>query len=107
MSVRDEKAAERLVHLAADYIAHEAGRSTLITPLRAEIAPDRKNATVYVSIFPDTERERALQFLKRHKDLFRDYLKKNGRFAVLPFVHFEFDYGEQNRQHLDEISRDL
>ena len=107
MSVRDEKAAERLVHLAADYIALEAGRETLITPIRAEISPDRKNATVYVSIFPDAERDHALEFLKRHKDLFRDFLKKEGRFAVLPFVRFEFDYGEQNRQHLDELSRDI
>lgn len=107
MSIRDEKAAERLLHLAAAYIALEAGRETLITPLRAEISPDRKNATVYVSVFPDTEREHALTFLARHKDLFRDYMKKEGRFAVLPFVKFEFDYGEQNRQHLDDLSRDI
>lgn len=107
MSIRDEKAAERLVHLAASYIALEAGRETLITPLRAEISPDRKNATVYVSIFPDTEKDHALLFLKRHRDEFREYLKKEGRFAVLPFVHFEFDYGEQNRQHLDDLSRGL
>lgn len=107
MSVRDEKATSRLTELAAKYIAREAGRETLITPLRSEISPDRKNATVYVSIFPDTAREPALAFLHRHKDLFRDFLKKEGRFAVLPFIHFEFDYGEQNRQHLDELSRDI
>ncbi len=106
-AIRDEKAASRLLELAARYIALEAGRETLITPMRVDISPDRKNATVYVSIFPDTARDHALAFLKRHKDLFRDFLKKQGRFAVLPFIHFEFDYGEQNRQHLDELSRDL
>ena len=106
-AIRDEKAASRLLELAARYIALEAGRETLITPMRVDISPDRKNATVYVSIFPDTARDLALAFLKRHKDLFRDFLKKQGRFAVLPFIHFEFDYGEQNRQHLDELSRDL
>lgn len=107
MSVRDEKALSRLIELAARYIAREAGRETLITPLRADISPDRKNATIYVSIFPDAGRDRALEFLHRHKDLFRDFLKKEGRFAVLPFIHFEFDYGEQNRQHLDELSREV
>lgn len=107
MSVRDEKALSRLTELAARYIALEAGRETLITPMRSEIAPDRKNATIYVSVFPDSDKEHALEFLKRHRDEFRDFLKKEGRFAVLPFVHFEFDYGEQNRQHLDDLSRDI
>ncbi len=107
MSVRDEKALSRLTELAARFIALEAGRETLITPLRADISPDRKNATIYVSVFPDAEKEHALEFLRRRRDEFRDFLKKEGRFAVLPFIKFEFDYGEQNRQHLDEISRDL
>jgi ABC-type amino acid transport system permease subunit len=53
-AIRDEKAASRLLELAARYIALEAGRETLITPMRVDISPDRKNATVYVSIFTDT-----------------------------------------------------
>lgn len=107
MAQRENKAAAMLVELAAKYIAREAGRSTLITPMRANISPDRKNATIYVSVFPDTDRDHALAFLKRHKDLFRNSLKKTARLAILPYITFEFDYGEQNRQHLDEVSRDL
>ncbi len=105
--VRDEKALSRLTELAAKYIAREAGRSTLITPMRTAISPDRKQASIYVSIFPDQEREHALKFLNRHADAFREFLKKEGRFAVLPFVKFEFDYGEENRQHLDTLSKEL
>jgi ribosome-binding factor A len=105
--VRGEKALSRMTELAARYIAREAGRSTLITPLRSELSPDRKHATVFVSIFPDQEREHALKFLNRHGDSFREFLKSEGRFAVLPFVKFEFDYGEENRQHLDDLSRGL
>lgn len=107
MSVRDEKAAELLIHAAGHYIAREAGRSTLITPTRADVSPDRKNATIFVSVFPDSEAEHALEFLARHRDSFRDYLKKEARWSVLPFVKFEFDFGEQNRQHLDDLSREL
>ncbi len=106
-AIRDEKALSRLTELAGRYIAREAGRGTLITPLRSEISPDRKQATVFVSIFPDGEREHALSFLNRHADSFRDFLKKEGRFAVLPFVKFAFDYGEENRQHLEDLSREL
>jgi len=104
---RGEKALSRLTELAARYIAREAGRSTLITPLRSELSSDRKHATILVSVFPDGEREHALDFLNRHADTFRDFLKKEGRFAVLPFVKFAFDYGEENRQHMEELSHEL
>lgn len=107
MSIRENKAAEMIVHLAAQWIAREAGRQTLITPTRADVSPDRKNATIFVSVFPDGEAEHAITFLTRNRDDFRAFLRKEGKWSVLPFVKFEFDYGEQNRQHLDEISKDV
>ena len=105
--VRTEKASSNLLHLAAAYIAIEAGRNTLITPTRTDISPDRKNATIFVSVFPDNEAEHAMQFLARHRDTFRQYLKAHGRFAILPFIKFELDYGEKNRQRLDELSNEI
>ncbi len=107
MSVRDERASSILLHLAAQYIAEEAGRSTLITPTRAVYGKDKKHVTIFVSIYPTSDTENALAFLKRHKDIFRDYLKKHGRFNILPYIMFEFDYGEKNRQHLEEISQNV
>ncbi len=104
---REKRASSNLLHLAAAYIAREAGRNTLITPTRTDISPDRKNATIFVSVFPDDQRDHAIAFLARHRDPFRQYLREHGRFAILPFIKFEFDYGEQNRQRLDEISRDI
>ncbi|MBP9816990.1 MAG: ribosome-binding factor A [Candidatus Pacebacteria bacterium] len=107
MSIRDDKFASLLIQFAAAYIAREAGRDTLITPTRADLARDHKNATIYVSVFPDSQRTHAVAFLNRHKDLFRDYLKKEARFNMLPRVTFEFDSGEEHRQHLDEISKGI
>jgi ribosome-binding factor A len=104
---REKRASSNLLHLAADYIAREAGRGTLITPTRVDISPDRKNATIFVSVFPDGERDHAMAFLARHRDEFRQFLRQHGRFAILPFITFEFDYGEQNRQRLDEVSREI
>lgn len=105
--LHDKKVAVLLTELAGKYIAREAGRTTLITPTRSTISRDGKNATIFVSVFPDNDKENALAFLKRHKDLFRDYLKKASRLSRLPYITFEFDYGEQNRQHLDELSREI
>lgn len=106
-SIRNQKTASILIHLAGNFIAREAGRGTLITPTRVDISPDHKNATVFVSVFPDSLREHALAFLARNRDEFRTFMKKEGRFSSLPYVKFEFDHGEQNRQHLDELSKDL
>ncbi len=94
-----------LLRFAAEYIARVANRNTLITPTRAMLSKDRTRATVYVSVFPDSAREAAISFLRRHQRGFFIYLKEEARFGHIPNVHFVFDVGEENRQHLDEITR--
>jgi ribosome-binding factor A len=106
MSLHDDRLASLLVHLAADYIAREAGRETLITPTRAAIGRDR-NATVFVTVFPESHAPHALEFLSRHSDEFRTYMKKEARFSHLPRVTFLIDEGEAQRRHLDDLSRGL
>lgn len=108
MSVeRDQRALSILLAAAGNYIAREAGRDTLITPTRATYSKDGKNATIYVSVFPEGQDVHAINFLMRHKDLFRNELKKTTRLARLPYIRFEIDAGERARQHLDDISRDI
>lgn len=104
---KDDKKAGMLTELAAQYIALEAGRNTLITPLRTHLSSDGKHAIIYVSVYPTDQGPHAITFLMRHKDLFRNFLKSRSRFPVLPYIVFEIDHGELNRQRLDEISRDL
>ncbi len=106
MNFKDDKKAGMVTELAAKYIALEAGRDTLITPLRTHLSPDGKHATIFVSVYPTEQGEHAISFLMRHKDLFRSYLRTRARLAVLPFIKFEIDYGELNRQRLDELSRE-
>lgn len=108
MSVQRDRAEEQLLlRLAARYIAREANRNTLITPTRVSLSSARTRATVYVSVFPDTAADKAVEFLQRHRGDFFDFLKKESRLHPLPGVHFEFDVGEQNRQRLDELSQEI
>lgn len=107
MSHHQDKMTEMLTRYAATYIALEANRDTLITPIHSTISEQGTRATVYVTVFPDAKIEVALAFLNRHSDDFRDYLKEKARFSHLPFVNFALDDGERNRQHLDDISRGL
>jgi len=103
----DEKAGSELRDLAGEFIAREAGRSTLITPTRVGFGRNPKFATIFVSVFPDTETEHAISFLNRNTNEFREFLKKHGRFSILPFIKWERDIGEENRQRLDELSKDV
>ena len=107
MTMKDERAKSIFMHLVAEYIAREAGRDTLITATDAHISSDRKNATVFVTVFPDSQSEHAIAFLNRHRDTLRDYLKKGSRLSHIPRVTFQIDFGEKTRQHLDDITRDL
>jgi ribosome-binding factor A len=83
--------AEELTHAAAQYLAREAGRGTLITVTHANVAPDGKNATVFVTVFPSDEADHAIAFLGRHRDGFRDYLRTETRIRRAPAVRFQLD----------------
>ena len=107
MSFKVPRTAEELTHLAAAFIAENANRDTLITPTRAELGSDLKNATIFVGVFPNERTPQALAFLNRNQWEFKNFLKDKGHLTVIPNVTFELDEGERNRQHLDEISRDI
>lgn len=107
MGIRDNRIETQLIEQAGAYIAREAGRSTLITPTRVALSKDGRDATIFVSVYPVKDTDHALAFLLRHKDLFRNSLRKTTRMGRIPFIRFEFDHGEANRQHLDDLSREI
>jgi ribosome-binding factor A len=104
-STRQKKYAEEIRKHAGNFIAAEANRKSLITPTEVDVSPDLKQVTVYFSVFPIESEEMAVHFLKRKRNDFRTYIKQNGYTKVLPFVDFELDMGEKNRQIIDEISQ--
>lgn len=102
-SQRQQQVCEEIRKSAGEFIAAEANRNALITPTRVDISPDLKNATVYITVLPEKHEEDALHFLKRKRSEFKQHLKKK-HFKRLPFIDFEIDYGEKNRQALDTIA---
>ncbi|MEJ0053404.1 MAG: ribosome-binding factor A [bacterium] len=105
MSFKVDRTASELTHLAGAFIAENANRDTLITPTRAELGSDLKNATVLVTVYPYEKTPQALAFLNRNLREFRQFLKDKGHLTVLPNVSFVEDEGEKNRQRLDELFR--
>lgn len=102
VSRRQIQVAEQLVHAAGLFLARESNGESLITVTRANIAPDLKNATIFLSVLPVEQEARALDFAKRQRPEFRIYMKKHLKLKVLPFIDFSLDYGEKNRQNVDD-----
>ena len=104
-SRRQTQVEETLAHLAGDFFARESGVKALITVTRADIAPTFKTVTVFFSVLPQTHEKEALKFAKRSRSDFREYIRKHSSLHPTPVVDFEIDYGEKNRQRVDELTR--
>lgn len=105
-SRRQNKVSEEIAHHAGMFLALNirAGGS-LVTVTRATIAPDLKNVTIFVSILPKSHDAEMLKTLKRLRTDFHDFLKVKTVLRNVPTVDFAIDFGEINRQKIDELTR--
>jgi len=103
MSDRQEKTRELIQHLAAEFIGAEANKSPLITVTNTRLSADGKNVVVLVTVFPDSGEGAAINFLKRKRGEFKDFLKFRARLQRLPSIDFDIDRGEKSRQHIDTL----
>ncbi len=102
---RHNQVEEAVAHMAGEFLARESGVKALITVTHADMTDNYKQATVYFSVLPVTFEAEALKFAKRARSDFRDYIRKNSNLHPTPTVDFEIDYGEKNRQRVDELTR--
>jgi ribosome-binding factor A len=100
---RPEKVANHLKELAAEFLARENNKTSLITVTAATCSPDLKQATIYITVLPNSKEKTALLFAKRKRGEIREYFKKNMEIKTIPFVDIAIDLGERNRQKIDEL----
>ena len=96
---------ETLAHTAGDYFARESNRESLITITRADVSPDLKNVKIFFTVLPEKYELAALNFAKRSRSDFREFIKKHTALNRLPHIDFEIDSGEKNRQRIDDLTR--
>ncbi len=102
--IKREKIAEMIHHLAAEFILNEATNASLITITRVELSQTGKEAKVYFTTLPSDQEDVALKFLTRKVSEFNKYVRDKSRIGLIPHIDFKIDYGERNRQRLDELS---
>jgi|SRR3989344_5366009 len=96
----------KIIHsLAAEFVRDEAGRLSLITVTRVELSPTGKEVKIFFTTLPESKEDTALKFLVRKTPEFKKSMRAKSRIGTVPYVDFKIDYGERNRQRLDELSR--
>ncbi len=102
---RREKMAEMIHRLAAEFVRNEGTNASLLTVTRVEMLPAGKDAIVYFTTIPENQEDTALKFLERKASEFKHFVREHSRIGMVPFIRFKIDYGERNRQRLDELSQ--
>lgn len=90
---------------AAQWVTENGNRNSLITFTRAEPTPDGKKLLIFYTVLPETQERPAHEFLTRHGDDMRNYVKKKMKREPAWF-RFIMDTGERNRERVSDLLDD-
>ena len=75
----------------------------LITVTKVDTTPDLKYARVYLSIFPDTNKEVVFNSLKNSVHFLRKEVAHNVKLRTTPELHLLLDDSAEYGQRIDEL----
>ena len=103
--IKREKTGEIIHRLAAKFAHDESSSASMLTITRVELSQTGKEAKIFFTTLPESKENTALKFLVRKTPEFKIYLRDKSRIGTVPHIDFKIDYGERNRQRLDELSQ--
>ena len=89
--------------MAAEFVIRHSGTKSLITITDSKIDDDMKNSVIFFTVIPTKYEDEVLDFLKRQRTEFREFVKEKWNMRFIPRFDFEIDKGERNRQRIDEL----
>ena len=104
--IKREKIGGMIHRLAAKFGRDEASGASLMTITSVEVSPTGKEIKIYFTTLPENQEDTALKFLTRKTPEFKKYVRNESRIGLVPHIDFKIDYGERNRQRLDELSKE-
>lgn len=107
MNSKKLKKEEQLRELGAKFLHLHNNGASLLTVTRVVLTDNSKNATIFFTAFPDTFEKTALEFAKRKRGEFKEFAIENSRIGFVPNIDFQIDFGEKNRQRIDDISNQV
>lgn len=103
MDFKNEKFKEVVTRLASEFVQSESNGQSLITITDLRASKDFQKVTIFVTVFPEQKQNAAVDFLKRQRSEFREFVKSRARLSRIPRFDFEIDLGEKARQRVDEL----
>ncbi len=104
---KEIKLEEQIRQVAAEFVQRESNGASLITVTRVQMTNRLTKAVILFSVLPEDKQEEVLGFVQRKRKEFKEYVKKHARIGRIPLFEFAIDFGEKNRQRIDEISTTL
>jgi ribosome-binding factor A len=103
MSDRTETIKKIVKKAAAEFMQKESSGQSLITITDVRLSNDEKYVNILFTVLPDDKEEAVLEFTKRMRSEFRQYIKQNTKLGRIPMFDFQIDLGEKHRQKIDTI----
>jgi ribosome-binding factor A len=100
---RSEKLIKIIQKAAADFMQIESNGASLVTITGVRLSNDEKYATILFTVLPEEKQEAVLEFTKRMRSEFKQYIKSNTKIGRIPMFDFQIDLGEKHRQKIDTI----
>lgn len=82
-------------------------RIGFVTVTGVDMAPDMKNAKIYVSVLKEEDRELTLEILNSSKSFIRSLLSKRLRMKFIPTVEFRFDTSIEYGYKIDKLLKEI
>ena len=104
MSKRTDQVSQLLISEVNNIIVRdvELPRDSLVTLTRAEVAPDLKSATLFISVLPDTKQGSALAALQKTSGHIQHLLNRKLTMKFVPRISWEIDSGELKRRAVED-----
>lgn len=100
---KDEKYASLISKFAAEYFSLESNKDSLVTITKTDILDKGKRAIIFFTTLPREKEKITLEFARRRRNDFRQFVMSKKSFGFTPKIDFEIDEGEHNRQRIDEL----
>ena len=101
---KHDRALESYKRLAAEFFEREANPTPLITVTNAALSSDKKAATIFITVLPESRADEALKFGERRLGDLREYVRERLRTRLIPTFSLKFDEGEAIRRKIDELT---
>lgn len=91
-----------ILAVASDWITRNSNRNSLITLTQASPTSDGKKLIIFYTVIPESQERAASEFLTRHGDNMRNYVKQKMKREPAWF-RFVLDKGERNRERVSDL----